>query len=303
MKIGIIGLGKMGYNLALNMRDKGFDVQAYNRSNEKVDAIIQDGIGGHYTFESLTRALDDRKVVWMMVPAGAVVDSVIEELIPYLKPDDIIIDGGNSKFQDTIKRGNYLHQKGIYYLDAGTSGGTEGARYGACMMVGGDAEAVEYLSEFFKALNVENGFLHTGICGSGHFVKMIHNGIEYGMMQAIGEGFNILKASDFEIDYSAVARVWSNGSIIRGLLMELTEQAFINNGNLENIIPIIDAQGEGQWTVEEAMRLNVSVPVIANSLFVRFASKDSDKFSDKVVAALRNEFGGHKLHVKQVDNG
>ncbi|MDP3387424.1 MAG: decarboxylating 6-phosphogluconate dehydrogenase [Eubacteriales bacterium] len=298
MKIGIIGLGKMGYNLALNIHDKGFEVQAYNRSNEKVDEIIKDGINGHYTIESLTDALDDRKVIWLMVPAGEAVDSVIEELLPRLKTGDIIIDGGNSKYEDSIARGNYLHQKGIYFLDAGTSGGIEGARNGACIMVGGDTDAVAYLEDFFKAITVGDGFLHTGVCGSGHYVKMIHNGIEYGMMQAIGEGFNILKESRFDLDYSAVAKVWSNGSIIRGLLMELTEQAFINNGNLENIIPIIDAQGEGQWTVEEAIRLNVSVPVIANSLFVRYASKDSDKFSDKVVAALRNEFGGHKLHVK-----
>jgi 6-phosphogluconate dehydrogenase len=303
MRIGIIGLGKMGYNLALNMRDKGFDVQAYNRSNEKVDAISREGVSGHYSIESLMAALDDRKVLWLMVPAGETVDIVIDQLIPYLKTGDIVVDGGNSKFEDTIRRGNALFTKGIHYLDAGTSGGTEGARYGACMMVGGDVEPVAYLEDFFKSLTVKDGFLHTGVCGSGHYVKMIHNGIEYGMMQAIGEGFNILKSSRFDLDYSAIAKVWSNGSIIRGLLMELTEQAFINNGNLENIIPIIDAQGEGQWTVEEAMRLNVSVPVIANSLFVRFASKDSDKFSDKVVAALRNEFGGHKLHVKQVDNG
>lgn len=298
MKIGMIGLGKMGYNLALNMRDKGFDVQAYNRSNESVDDIIKDGVSGHYTVESLMAALDDRKVVWMMVPAGKAVDSVIGELSPYLKAGDIVIDGGNSKYEDTINRSKSFIENGIYYLDAGTSGGTDGARNGACIMVGGDIEAVGYLKEFFEAITVSDGFLHTGISGSGHYVKMIHNGIEYGMMQAIGEGFNILKSSRFDLDYSAVAKVWSNGSIIRGLLMELTEQAFINNGNLESIIPIIDAHGEGQWTVEEAIRLNVPVPVIANSLFVRYASKDTDKFSDKVVAALRNEFGGHKLHIK-----
>ncbi len=298
MKIGMIGLGKMGYNLALNMRDKGFDVQAYNRSNESVDDIIKDGVSGHYTVESLMAALDDRKVVWMMVPAGKAVDSVIGELSPYLKAGDIVIDGGNSKYEDTINRSKSFIENGIYYLDAGTSGGTDGARNGACIMVGGDIEAVGYLKEFFEAITVSDGFLHTGVSGSGHYVKMIHNGIEYGMMQAIGEGFNILKSSRFDLDYSAVAKVWSNGSIIRGLLMELTEQAFINNGNLESIIPIIDAHGEGQWTVEEAIRLNVPVPVIANSLFVRYASKDTDKFSDKVVAALRNEFGGHKLHIK-----
>lgn len=298
MKVGIIGLGKMGYNLALNMRDKGYDVQAYNRSKEKVEAIIREGVCGHYTIEGLLAALDDRKVIWLMVPAGEAVDLVISQLSPYLKTGDIVIDGGNSKYEDTMKRSDFLSESGVYYLDAGTSGGTEGARNGACIMVGGEKEAIAYLEDFFKALTVKDGFLHTGVSGSGHYVKMIHNGIEYGMMQAIGEGFNILKSSRFDLDYCAVAKVWSNGSIIRGLLMELTEQAFINNGDLEQIVPIIDAQGEGQWTVEEAIRLNVPIPVIANSLFVRYASKDTDKFSDKVVAALRNEFGGHKLHVK-----
>lgn len=298
MKVGIIGLGKMGYNLALNMRDKGYDVQAYNRSKEKVEAIIREGVCGHYTIEGLLAALDDRKVIWLMVPAGEAVDLVISQLSPYLKTGDIVIDGGNSKYEDTMKRSDFLSESGVYYLDAGTSGGTEGARNGACIMVGGEKEAIAYLEDFFKALTVKDGFLHTGVSGSGHYVKMIHNGIEYGMMQAIGEGFNILKSSRFDLDYCAVAKVWSNGSIIRGLLMELTKQAFINNGDLEQIVPIIDAQGEGQWTVEEAIRLNVPIPVIANSLFVRYASKDTDKFSDKVVAALRNEFGGHKLHVK-----
>ncbi|MBN2286730.1 MAG: decarboxylating 6-phosphogluconate dehydrogenase [Tissierellales bacterium] len=300
MKVGIIGLGKMGYNLALNMRDHGYDVQAFNRSQAKVDQIKSEGIQGHYTLKDLTQALDSKKIIWMMVPAGQAVDETIEALLPYLSKGDILIDGGNSKYVDTLQRGVMLKEKNIFYLDAGTSGGTDGARHGACMMVGGEKEAVEELKEFFISLNVPGGFLHTGPTGSGHYVKMIHNGIEYGMMQAIGEGFNILHHSAFELDHAAIARAWSNGSIIRGLLMELTEKAFVHNGNLEKIIPMIDSQGEGQWTVEEALRLNVSIPVIAGSLFARYASKDSDKYSEKVVAALRNEFGGHKLHTKEV---
>lgn len=298
MKIGIIGLGKMGYNLALNMYDNDYDVQAYNRSPEKTASIIKQGISGHYTVLSLLESLDDRKVIWMMLPSGEAIDSMIGTLIPYLSENDILIDGGNSRYTDTIRRNTLMRDFGIKYIDAGTSGGIDGARNGACMMVGGDKEAVDYLHDFFVSINVKDGFLYCGESGSGHYVKMIHNGIEYGMMQAIGEGFNILKASQFNLNYPDIAKVWSNGSIIRGLLMEMTEKAFVNNDNLEKIVPIIDSKGEGQWTVEEAIRLNVPVPVIANSLFVRYSSKDTEKFSDKVVAALRNEFGGHELHSK-----
>lgn len=298
MQIGIIGLGKMGYNLALNMKDKGIDVHAFARNKETLKKINNEGIQTHEDIKSLVFSLEKPRAVWIMVTAGEAVDKVIESLLDFLSPGDTIIDGGNSRFTDTLRRGDFLEQKEIFFVDAGTSGGTDGARNGACVMVGGDDEAVKRLEPIFKGITVKDGYLHVGRRGSGHYVKMVHNGIEYGMMQAIGEGFEILRRSGFEMDFEKVADVWSNGSIIAGYLIDMTKNAFMNNGNLEEILPVIDALGEGQWTVEEAIRLGVSAPVITSSLFVRNASKDSKAFSNRVVAALRNEFGGHTLHKK-----
>jgi 6-phosphogluconate dehydrogenase len=299
MKIGIIGLGKMGYQLALNMRDQQLEVLAYNRSETKTTAIMKEGIQGFFQLRDLVNALDTQpRVIWLMVPAGDAVDEMIDQLIPLLSPHDIIIDGGNSKFSDTVARHDKLAKHKIYLVDAGTSGGVEGARNGACIMVGGDLEPVTYLQPVFKALSVKDGYLYCGKSGSGHYVKMIHNGIEYGMMQAIGEGFAIMDKSNYDLDFAAVAKVWANGSIIRGLLMDLTEQALLHNGDLSSVAPVIDANGEGQWTVEEAIKLQVAAPVITSSLFVRYDTKDVNQFSNKLVAALRNEFGGHQLHKK-----
>jgi len=298
MKLGLIGLGKMGYQLALNMRDNGVEVHAFNRSEGKTRMIEKEGIIGFYQVDQLVESLDARKVLWLMVPAGVVVDEMLDQLIPLLKRGDIIIDGGNSRFSDTTRRYAKLATYGIHLVDVGTSGGVEGARHGACLMVGGDTEPVSYLEPLFKKLAVKDGYLYAGEPGAGHYVKMVHNGIEYGMMQAIGEGFAILERSQYALDYAAVAKVWSNGSIVRGLLMELTQQALIHNGNLEQVIPVIEANGEGQWTVEEAIRLQVAAPVITNSLYVRYDTTDQKQFSNKLVAALRNEFGGHQLHKK-----
>lgn len=300
MKIGLIGLGKMGYNLALNMRDQGLDVGVYNRSAEPRERIKKENVKVFDDLELMVKELESPKVVWIMVTAGRPTEAVIDQLVPLLSKGDIIVDGGNSRFTDTLRRGDELEAKGIHFVDAGTSGGTDGARYGACMMVGGADEAIAVLEPYFKALNVEKGYLHCGKRGSGHYVKMVHNGIEYGMMQAVGEGLEILNKSEFDLDFEAVATVWNHGSIITGYLMQMTQQAFEHNGNeLAKVIPEIDSNGEGLWTVEEALRLGVSAPVIANALFVRNASKDQGKFSNKVVAAQRNEFGGHKLHVKE----
>lgn len=299
MKIGLIGLGKMGYNLALNMRDHGIDFGVYNRSVEPRERIKEENVKVYDDVKKMIEDLESPKVVWIMVTAGRATEAVIEQVTPLLSKGDIIVDGGNSRFTDTLKRGDALEELGIHFVDAGTSGGTDGARYGACMMVGGADEAVSVLDPYFTALNVDEGYLHCGKRGSGHYVKMVHNGIEYGMMQAIGEGLEILNQSEFELDFQKVANVWNHGSIITGYLMQMTKQAFDHNGNdLSQVIPEIDSNGEGLWTVEEALRLGVSAPVIANSLFVRNASKDKGKFSDRVVAAQRNEFGGHKLHVK-----
>jgi 6-phosphogluconate dehydrogenase len=299
MQVGLIGLGKMGYNLALNMRDNNIDVGVYNRSPEPRERMAKEGVKTFDSIEAMVGELASPKVVWMMVTAGKATEAVLDAVVPLLSEGDILVDGGNSRFNDTLRRGDELEEKGIHFVDAGTSGGTDGARNGACMMVGGADEAIAVLEPYLEVLNVEEGYLHCGRRGSGHYVKMVHNGIEYGMMQAIGEGLEILNQSEFDLDYEKVANVWNHGSIITGYLMQMTKQAFEHNGQmLGEIIPEIDSNGEGLWTVEEALRLGVSAPVIANSLFVRNASKDAYKFSDRVVAAQRNEFGGHMLHKK-----
>lgn len=297
MKIGLIGLGKMGYALALNMKDSGVEVVAMNRSPEKVDEIVKEGVKGVYSLEALVDAIsDERRVIWLMVPSGKPVDDMIESLIPLLKPSDIIIDGGNSNYKDTIRRHRELKSKGIDYVDVGTSGGINGARNGACLMAGGEEEPVNYIEPILEKISIEDGYGYFGASGSGHYVKMIHNGIEYGMMQAIGEGFDILKASEFDIDFEKVSKVWSNGSIIEGLLMRLMHEAFRADGDLSSIIGKVDSSGEADWTLEEAIRLKVSAPVITQSLFARYKSKDETHFSEKSVAALRNQFGGHKVY-------
>lgn len=298
IKIGLIGLGKMGANLAKNMKDHQIDVVAFNRTYDKVKEIEEYGVEGAYSLEELVKKLVSPKIVWLMIPAGKPVDETIDKLLPMLEEGDIIIDGGNSKYKDTLQRYEMLKDHGIHLIDAGTSGGTDGARNGACMMVGGEREVIETLEPTFEALCVENGYGHMGPSGAGHFVKMIHNGVEYGMMQAIGEGFEILQQSRFDLDMEQVSRVWNNGSIIEGYLMQMTEQAFKEDPMLENILGIIDSSGEGLWTVEEALNLQVPAPVITQSLFTRYRSKQQDTFSGKVVAAQRNQFGGHYIHKK-----
>lgn len=297
MKIGLIGLGKMGYALALNMKDCGIEVIATNRSQDKVEQIIKEGVQGVYDIETLVKSFgDERRVIWLMVPSGAPVDAMIESLIPLLNPADIIIDGGNSYYKDTVSRYEKLKKIGIDYVDVGTSGGISGARNGACLMVGGDREAVDFIEPILEKISIEDGYGYFGASGSGHYVKMIHNGIEYGMMQAIGEGFDILKASQYDLDFEKVSKVWSNGSIIEGLLMRLMHEAFREDANLDEIIGRVDASGEADWTLEEAIRLKVSAPVITQSLFARYKSKDDIRFTEKAVAALRNQFGGHKVY-------
>lgn len=298
MKIGLIGLGKMGSNLAINMYDNKIDVVVYNRNSEKTKVFIEKGFEGAFEYKELIGKLGSKKIIWIMVPAGEAVDLVISQIKPFLKKGDLIIDGGNSKYTDTISRGKILKEEGIHYMDVGTSGGTSGARNGACMMIGGDFEDYIELKQIFKAVCVENGETYLGKIGSGHFVKMIHNGIEYGMMQAIAEGFEILNESNFDLDNNKVSKVWSNGSIIESFLMKTANKAFSKNKNLDGIIDKIDSSGEGLWTVEEAIKLKLPAYVITTSLMKRFESKQNERFSNKVVAALRNEFGGHKLYKK-----
>ncbi len=298
MQIGIIGLGRMGYNLALNLLDHKHDVIGCNRSPEKVEQLIAEGGKGAFSVEELVSMLEGRRVIWMMLPNGDPTEQMINKLLPLLNEHDIIIDGGNSNYNDTLRRYEMIKAKGIDFVDAGTSGGMEGARHGACSMVGAEDEVFKYIEPLFKDMCVQNGYLHCGRVGSGHYTKMVHNGVEYGMMQAIGEGFEILKESQFDLDYEKVARVWNNGSVIRSWLMELAEDAFRKSPQLDDIKGKIGSNGEGLWTVEEALKLKVPVPVIAGSLFVRDRSQQDESFSGQVVAALRNEFGGHAVEKK-----
>ncbi|UTT43488.1 phosphogluconate dehydrogenase (NAD(+)-dependent, decarboxylating) [Exiguobacterium aurantiacum] len=291
MQIGLIGLGKMGYNLALNLSDHGHNVVGTDAGN--VEATSKFEIVP--TLEGVIAKLETPRVVWAMVPAGDITEAVLAELLEKLEPGDIVIDGGNSNYKLSVARAEQFSEKGIAFFDCGTSGGTEGARNGACTMVGGDAAAWPTIEPIFKDLSVENGYLYTGPAGSGHFLKMIHNGIEYGMMQAIAEGFDILEKSPFDYDYEQVARVWNHGSVVRSWLMELTENAFSKDAKLDDIRGVMHSSGEGKWTVETALELQAAAPVIAMSLMMRYRSLEDDTFSGKVVAALRNEFGGHAV--------
>jgi 6-phosphogluconate dehydrogenase len=220
MQIGLFGLGKMGFNLGLNMMDKGHQVVAYDVTEAAVSKFEQAGGGGARSTKELVEKLQSPKVIWLMVPAGSIVDQILSDLEPILGEGDIVIDGGNSHYKDTLRRYDQLKKKGIHYIDCGTSGGTEGAREGACLMIGGDEKAFLYIEPLIRDIAIKNGYLYTGAAGSGHFLKMVHNGVEYGMMQAIGEGFEVLEKSQFNYDYEQVARVWNNGSVIRSWLME-----------------------------------------------------------------------------------
>jgi 6-phosphogluconate dehydrogenase len=295
MKIGFIGLGKMGFNMVEHLLELGHEVVAFDVSAEAVKAIKAKGATAASSLQHLVGELDAPRVVWMMVPAGRPVDAVIDGLAPFLKVGDIVIDGGNSRYTDTVARAEKLRQQGIRLLDVGTSGGLDGARHGACMMAGGEREAYAVVEPMVRDLCVPNGYGYMGASGSGHFVKMVHNGIEYGMMQAIGEGFDLLRASGYDLDNETVARVWSNGSVIRGWLMELAEKAFARDGDLGWLGGKVADSGEGRWTVEAAVELGVAVPIISGALFERFRSQSEENFSDKVVAALRHGFGGHAV--------
>lgn len=299
MKIGLIGLGKMGYPLALNMRDHGHEAIAYNRNKEKREMINKEGVNTVDNLDSLVKCLPLPRTIWLMVTSGSVVDDLIEQLLPLLDAGDLIVDGGNSFYKDTLKRHKKLTKEGIGYVDVGTSGGVDGARYGACFMAGGETKYIKRIDALLTDLAVEKGYAHVGAPGTGHYVKMIHNGIEYGMMQAIGEGFEILEHSKLDINQVNVANVWANGSIIEGLLMDMVVNALSKSNHLDEIEGIVDASGEGEWTVREAIDLKLYTPVIATALGMRFKSKDELKYSEKVIAAMRNEFGGHALHKKE----
>ncbi|MCU7738062.1 phosphogluconate dehydrogenase (NAD(+)-dependent, decarboxylating) [Priestia sp. YIM B13446] len=297
MKVGLVGLGKMGINLGQNLLDHRHDVVAFDVNSNAVEQMKEYGASGVSSLQELVQSLETPRVVWLMVP-HTVVDSVISEVKPLLAEGDIVIEAGNSHYKESIRRYNELKENKIRFMDVGTSGGMEGARNGACYMIGGDREAWEIVEPIFRDTAVENGYLYAGEAGSGHFLKMVHNGIEYGMMAAIGEGFEVLEKSQFNYDYEKVARVWNNGSVIRSWLMELTENAFSKDAKLDDIKGVMNSSGEGKWTVETALDLQTATPVIAMSLLMRYRSLEDDTFTGKVVSALRNEFGGHAVEKK-----
>ncbi len=299
MKLAMIGLGKMGINLVANLRRNGHEVVAFDLNEAAVQEATRLGALPAKNMDDLLTQLPQPKIVWSMLPAGKPTQATIESLSTKLAAGDIVIDGGNSFFEDSKQHNALLAAKGIHFFDVGTSGGTSGANAGGNFMIGGDnAEVFKQIEPLFKDIAQENGYLYTGKAGSGHYLKMVHNGIEYGMMQSIAEGFDVLAHGEFEYDNEAVAKVWSNGSVIRSWLMELAESAFAKDPNLEGLKGIMHSSGEGKWTLEEALKLQVPTPVIGLSLMMRYRSLEEDTFTGKVVAALRNEFGGHAVDKK-----
>jgi 6-phosphogluconate dehydrogenase len=299
LDIAIIGLGRMGGNMVQRLLNDGHRVVANNRSRGPIDEAAEAGAVPAYTLEEVIEQLPQPRVVWMMVPAGDPVDALIEQLVPMMSPGDVLIDGGNSRYLDTIRRSERITPTGIHYLDAGTSGGIWGLQVGYCLMVGGPEEGVGIVEPAFRSLAPEGGYLHVGPSGAGHFVKMIHNGIEYGMMQAYAEGFEILEKSRYDLDLRAIADLWNHGSVIRSWLLELAERALAEDPKLSQIRGYVSDSGEGRWTVFESIDLDVAAPTIYMSLAMRFLSRQDDTFANKMLAALRGQFGGHQI-VKEI---
>jgi 6-phosphogluconate dehydrogenase len=297
MQLAMIGLGRMGMNMARRLLAGGHQVVAYNRTPDKTEQMVAEGAEGAFGLEEVIEKLDSPRIVWLMLPAGRVVDERIDRLAPLLTKNDILIDGGNSFYKDDIRRAAQLEPKGVHYMDAGVSGGIWGLKIGYCTMIGGNRETYDTVEPILETLAPEDGYLYCGKPGSGHFVKMVHNGIEYGMMQAYGEGFEILAASEFAdgFDYADIAHLWNQGSVIRSWLLELAEAAFRKDDKLSDISGHVDDSGEGRWTVIQAVETGVPAEVITLSLMRRFRSRQKDPFTERVLAALRREFGGHAV--------
>ena len=295
MQVGLIGLGKMGANLARNIKNKGHEVKVFNRTPSKLIPLKNEGIVGFSDLNEFVSSLETPRALFIMITAGKAVDQVISQLLPLLDDDDIIIDSGNSRFSDSVRRYNELKLKKIHFMDIGTSGGTEGALNSACMMCGGDKSDYDYIEPLLKDICIKDGLGYMGKAGSGHYVKMVHNGIEYGMMQAISEGFEILNECEYDLDLQDVSKVWSNGSIISSYLVEICQNIFDKNSDFDSITDKVQSSGEGLWTVQESLRLKVPAPVITTSLQTRFRSEQESSFSGRVSSAMRNEFGGHKV--------
>jgi 6-phosphogluconate dehydrogenase len=295
MELGMIGLGRMGGNMAIRLIQGGHRVVVYNRTPTKTREIAQHGAVATFSLQELVEQLQTPRAIWIMLPAGQPTRDMINQLLPLISPGDILIDGGNSHYTDDAPRAAMLSEHGIHYVDAGVSGGIWGLQVGYCMMVGGEPDICAYLEPIFKTLAPENGYLYCGPHGAGHYVKMVHNGIEYGMLQAIGEGFEILHAAPFKFDLAKIAALWQHGSVVRSWLIELAAAAFSKDPDLETLRGYVEDSGEGRWTILEAMERDIPAPVITLSLLERFRSRQPESFSAKVIAALRNEFGGHAV--------
>ena len=285
MKLGMVGLGRMGAGMTERLRQAGHEVQTFDPNVDSTAGSL----------EELVQQLEQPRHVWMMVPSGAITESTFQELLPLLETGDAIVDGGNSNFHDSQRRAADAKERGLFFLDAGVSGGIWGLREGFALMVGGDAEPVGRLEPIFEALAPEGGYGHVGPSGAGHFVKMVHNGVEYGLMQAYAEGFDLMQASEFDLDLAAVAELWRHGSVVRSWLLDLLAKALEENPGLEHIRGYVEDSGEGRWTVEQAIDTAVPLHVITAALYARFASREDESFAAKVNAALREQFGGHAV--------
>lgn len=298
MELGMIGLGRMGANMAERLLRGGHRVHGFDAVQAARDAASQRGIVAAASLEALVRALPAPRVLWLMVPAGEIVDATIASLLPLLAPGDIIIDGGNSYYKDTMRRAGELSARDLHYVDSGTSGGVWGLKEGYSLMIGGEETVVQHLQPIFETLApaANKGWGRVGPSGAGHFTKMVHNGIEYGLMQAYAEGFAIMQhKTEFSLDLHQIAEIWRTGSVVRSWLLDLTSDALRKNPELDGIAPWVADSGEGRWTAAEAIALDVAAPVITLSLLERLRSRDDDSFADKLLAAMRNEFGGHAI--------
>jgi len=298
MELGMIGLGRMGANMTERLLRAGYRIAVYDIDSSAVQRAAALGAIGSPSIEALVRALKPPRAIWLMVPAGEVVETTLNELESFLQEGDIAVDGGNSNYKDTIRRAATLASKGIHFVDVGTSGGIWGLREGYCLMIGGSTEVVDRLQTIFQSLapSADRGWAHVGPVGAGHFVKMVHNGIEYGLMQAYAEGFALLhKKTEFGLDLARIAELWRQGSVVRSWLLDLTAQALAVDPQLKGILPYVNDSGEARWAVAEAIDANVAAPIIALSLFQRIQSRDADGFENKLLAVMRNKFGGHDL--------
>ena len=291
----MVGLGRMGGNMSARLIQNGHQVVGYARADGSRRAAAERGVEPVSSLGDLVAALEPPRVAWAMVPAGEATESVVRSLSELMEPGDLVVDGGNSHFRESIRRHDELGAKGVAFVDAGVSGGIWGLREGYCLMLGGEAEAVTRLEPVLDALAPEDGWAHVGATGAGHFVKMVHNGIEYGLLQAFGEGFEILQASEFDLDLARVAEVWRHGSVVRSWLLDLLQRALEADAGLESVRGYVEDSGEGRWTVQTAIEEDIPAPVITLSLLARLASRQDQSFSAKVIAALRREFGGHAV--------